>query len=366
MSAVAERANWEDLGRVTVHDVARALVPVLDLLGAAPAPAASVEAMPRATWVELRRVGAGLRRGWRAAADADLWAAHAVALAAWRAGRPLSGRPSLLTLKAELARRMASPCHLCELHCGARRWQGEAGPCGSADATRMAPPVILDGEEFGRGLVLSPSGCNTRCLFCSAAPLIAARFGEPAIPAMLARRFADARRRGATHQNWIGGNPDQHLPLALATLLRARTPLPLVWTANGAASAEAMTLLDGVAGAYVISFKFGSDACAAACGAALLRFATVTRTVERALGQAVPVIARVLALPGHLDCCADPVLTWLAAHRQAGLLVSLMRHAYDPSFLARTDARLGRPLSAAERAALDRRTVALGLARLDG
>lgn len=61
-------------------------------------------------------------------------------------------------------------------------------------------------------------------------------------------------------------------------------------------------------------------------------------------------ILRLLVLPGHLDCCAEPSARWaadLARRAPDRVLVHLMTH-YAPAGRARTHPSLGRTLSARE------------------
>lgn len=364
MAASCEHSS-NQLGSIVIPNLTAALAPLTQFFAHGRQAHVENPYQLEASWLALKECGCDLGADWRQLPTSELWAAHDVALAAWRSGQPGRAHPSLLALKRHLAYLCASPCHLCALHCGAQRQQGLAGACGSADVTRLAAPVLQEGEEFGRCLVLSPTGCNADCDFCYAHQLISANAGQPGRRASVVALLASAHKQGALNQNWIGGNPDQHLPFVFDVLAGSRTPLPVVWTANGAASAETMALLDGVVAAYVLTLRFGNDRCAAAGGGRVLGLASCTATVARALAQGVPVVVRVLALPGHLGCCGRPILEWLGSRNEPGLLVNLLHYQYFPSYRARGHAVLGRQLTAEEQATFTHWAEELGIRRLD-
>lgn len=356
--------------RVVFPDLTPALRPLASLLGAAPRdPSPRDPVMPPARWAEMRQVGTGLPRGWRRLPASTLWAAHSAAFAAWLSGAARPGTPSLLSLSRHLAHLVSSPCHLCALHCGARRDLGERGPCGSGSETRIDRVLLLDGEEafLGRGLAIFPAGCNVRpgCRYCLYPWAISAQAGAAISPGSLARRIEGAAA-GAVHTHWIGGNMDQHLPYLFDALSACRAPLPVVYHTNGTSSPEAMSLVGAVASVISVDCRHGSDACAAEFGAEVLRFRTVQATIRRAVATGAVVVVRVLALPGrHLHCCTRPVLEFLSGDLRERVWVNLLGHQYTPCHRALHDPEIGRPLHAAERRTVDAWVAELGLRRLD-
>src|SRR5690606_23797053 len=106
-----------------------------------------------ARWPRLRSFGLPyLGTEWQTRPSSELWAAHTVAMARWRAGEQSpGGSPTLLDLKAELALRESSPCRLCALRCFANRRDGERGTCGAGNQPRVFTFQILSAEEPGLG-----------------------------------------------------------------------------------------------------------------------------------------------------------------------------------------------------------------------
>lgn len=374
---------WRQTARIVIPDLTPALLPLTALLGAlprngdgstgagGPVPAGSEPRLPPARWAQLRRTGTGLPRRWRRLPESRLWAAYQVGTARLRGGSDLSGSDpggtDLLTLARHLAHRTSSPCRLCSLRCGARRQEGETGPCGTGRTSLIDRAMLLEGEEgfLGRGLAIYPSGCNVRpgCQYCLYPHAISGRTGTVITPGAMARTAARAATAGATHIHLIGGNMDQHLPYLLDLLAACDTALPLVYHTNGTSSAETMALVGPLASVISVDCRHGSGECAERLGASLLQPQTVQSTLERARSAGAVVVARVLALPGHLNCCTRPWLERLA--RMPDVWVNLMNHSYTPSFRAAADPDLSRPLSPAERDQADEWARSLGLRRID-
>ena len=252
-----------------------------------------------------------------------LWEEHAAALRESARG----GAVGLLDLKVELARRLHDECRICERQCGARRSEGEAGHCGVLEA-RIASEFLHMGEEpdLVPSYTIFFAGCTFDCVFCqnwdistrprSGAVIppkkLAQMIGERTAPArgMTDRRF---RSNSARNVNWVGGDPSPNLLYILHTLCECEADIPQVWNSNMYLTKESMALLDGVVDVYLTDFKYGNDACAMKLSNAPDYMRIVTRNHELARSQS-EMIVRHLVLPGHIECCTRPVLSWIAAN----------------------------------------------------
>lgn len=347
-------------GRVTleVPDVDPSVEPVLRAFAwpGHPQLSGAAELPDSGRWATLREVGLDyLGFAWRTLPTDALWAAHATALADWRAGLGRPGSPNLLDIKAELARRESSPCRLCAVRCLARRLEGESGACGATNIPRAFTRQILTAEEplLGRGAALRLSGCNARCTYCGRPDGISARSGRP-IAVGEARAWLTDQAGQVDALHWIGGNVDQEIPFILEVLRDLPGDRPLIWNHNSTASVEvALPLLDGVVDVYLPDLRYGPGDCAARTGAAALDFATCTAAIAAEIAQGALVLVRVLVLPGHTECCARPVLEFLSAYRDRAYL-SLLDFSYAPAFRAVGDPALGRPVSSDERRTVER------------
>lgn len=353
--------------RVEVPDVVHTLEPFLASLGWRGHPVyRDTLILGEARWPSLREFGlAHLGPNWRELPLAQLWAVHAVAMARWRAGRTSAGSPTLLDLKAELARRESSPCRLCALRCLARRQEGERGLCGAGSQSRVFSFQILSAEEpgLGRGAAARLSGCNANCSYCSRPDGIPALAGRE-VSAENVRAWLDAQAGSVEAIHWIGGNVDQELPFILEVMRGLSITLPVIWNHNATASPEVtLPLLEGVVDVYLPDLRYGTGPCAARTGAGVMSFANATACIEAELRQDAQVAVRHLALPGHIDCCSRPVLEWLSQYRDR-VFLSLMDCGYMPLRFATTDGQLGRPLNRAERTTLEELVAAFRLRRV--
>jgi putative pyruvate formate lyase activating enzyme len=293
-----------------------------------------------------KEIGLGRTSGeLREAAEEDLWRWHAAALEKSRGDGSQERAPeeaSLLTLKRELAERLLGPsCRLCFLRCpvdrrppergGPERGAAQRGACGLGAGLRPYQDFVHLGEE----LELIPThavylaGCNYRCAYCSdwAAVVRPEEIAEVA-PEVLARSIEARRREGAASLSLIGGVPDVSLPAILAALEAAEVSVPLVWNSNLSATPEAADLLEGLVDAYVADLKYGSEDCAQE-GSAVKGSLAVTQGLLARCAREAYLVVRHLVLPGHVTCCTEPALDWLA-ETLPGVRLNLMSHYLPP------------------------------------
>jgi len=259
---------------------------------------------------------------------------------------------SWLALKHTLAHRLLGPiCRLCARRCAADRSAGQIGFCGLGADLRLTAPVRLWGEEpeLGRpGLGLMAAGCGLRCRFCYRPENLPAAAGEGCDPRSIAG-WIDAAD-DVEHVHFLGGNPDESLPGILAALAAVRVDRPVVWNTHSYLTASQAALLEGVVDGFVADLKFGPGPCAERIAGLRDYWPAATATLRRLARFDSHLLVRHVALPGHLDCCAEPVARWLkTALPQATIL---MLDQYEPLHRAVADPVLGRILSGVEQARL--------------
>jgi putative pyruvate formate lyase activating enzyme len=302
------------------------------------------------------------------APESTLWAAHTEAMSRFRGGERRRGSiptdlPTLLDLKTALARRLLSPCRLCPRRCAVDRTRGERGACGLGEDAVVAEHFVHIGEEapVNPSLVLSLGGCGLRCRHCQQADIIDARelAGEP----LDAGQWASFKRRGARSLSFVGGNPDESLPAILTFLGTApsRWNLPVVWNTHGWCEGPVIDLLEGVIDAWLPDWKYASDACGRTCSGISDYPSVVARSVARMDRQGVPVLVRILVLPGHVECCHAPALRAISDLTLQNAIVSV-RGQYSPDWQI-TDGKgpLGRRPTADEVGAVEGLARKLGL-----
>ncbi|HYE62364.1 MAG TPA: radical SAM protein [Phycisphaerales bacterium] len=262
---------------------------------------------------------------------------------------------------------MLRACTMCEKRCGIDRTAGQPAPCHLNDQTYCFKRHVSYAEE----LELIPSymvylgGCNFRCRFCVQAPhCFVPDLGSRLEPGEAAADFRRVVGRGAKTINLLGGEPSLHLhtilEIAAENAEAGHEPLPLALNTNMYMSPEVIDLLDGVVDLYIADFKFGTDACAKSIAGMDRYVEVVTRNLLLASAR-TRVVVRHLVMPGHLECCLNPVAAWMCGHLPAAAFTLMT--GYVPAWQAarRTD-ELGRCLTQEEREKAERLAAALALA----
>lgn len=247
----------------------------------------------------------------------------------------MSTAPSAATVA--LAAGHWADCRLCPFLCGPRR-SDAAGVCRVGRTSYIASEMLHMGEEE----LLRPahaiffSGCTATCTFCTAARFaFRPAYGVAVTPAQLAARVLQRQAEGARSLCFIGGDPAPHIPFILATLaeLGARRTIPAVFNSNFYLTDAALDLLAGAIDIYLPDLKFGPAAGPASCGEAIGGMPgywnVVTGCIQRVHAAGGRLVVRHLLMPGHLECCTRPVLTWLAA--LPGVAVSLLTQYQAPA-----------------------------------
>ncbi len=207
--------------------------------------------------------------------------------------------------------------------------------------------TLLEDHEIAPTYELYLSGCPLRCPFC-AVPEAArsAEAGERLQPEALVTDLLDPRHPPFRALALVGGEPTLHLPWirALLPVLRARLPgvelvlnTALCWEPELAP--ELAAGFDWVVG----TLRYHGAGCAEGLGAPPGYPEQARAAVEALLGAGARVLLRVLALPGHLDCCATPLAAWVAGLE--GDLRARVMPNYSPVGLARGLPGLDRPLN---------------------
>ena len=299
---------------------------------------APLEGFAKPRFLALRDAGCGYEQEEISGLSAPhLWEVHAAVLARLHAGDALSavaGEATVLDLKIELARRILSSCTLCAQRCGVNRLAGEVGICRLGLEAHVAEHFVHIGEEpsVNPSLLISLAGCGLRCRYCQQASILnpAKVCGESLEPSLWAALDA----RGARSLSFAGGTPDESIHAVLRFLVGAPSdwPLPIVWNCHGAATAETVALLDGVVDAWLPDYKYGNDTCGRQLSGIDGYADAASRAIQAMLRQNVPVIVRLLVLPGHLDCCHLPVLEDLASFSNGGDLWMSIRGQYCPDW----------------------------------
>ncbi|HYV28187.1 MAG TPA: radical SAM protein [Candidatus Eisenbacteria bacterium] len=257
-------------------------------------------------------------------------------------------RSAVARERAQVARAMLADCRFCAHDCGVNRLAGEQGLCHARAETRFfsAQVEVSDELELIPTFAVALSGCDLRCDFCiTGGPSWNARAGVDFDARSMAARASCALDEGARTVMVLGGEPTIHLPAALELVAALPDSARLVWKTNAHGSAQARELLDGMFDVWLADFKFGNDACARQ----LAKVSDYVRIVKENLAWAhghSDLIVRHLLMPGHLNCCWQPVAEWLVAELPE-VKVNL-RSGFWPAWRAARHSELRRTVSTEE------------------
>lgn len=268
-------------------------------------------------WEYRGALGRTRRRSGVAQGVADLWVLHQSLLSVEPKPGGVTGETNLLDVKRAIARQMMERCDLCAHHCGVNRLLDTRGPCGTGMHSYFASPVLHEAEEpeIAPSLNIPLTGCSWHCVYCHTPALINGVDSGTRLEARTYSQIYEALAHPRVRSlSFVGGNPDQHLPAILDLLAAAPEgfDLPVVWNSNMYGSDALYRLLDGVVDVYVGDLRYGNDECAARLSGIASCWETVRRNWLAVAQQSVGLIARVLILPTHVECCAKPILKLIA------------------------------------------------------
>ncbi len=206
--------------------------------------------------------------------------------------------------------------------------------------------------EVGDELELLPtfaiafSGCDLRCSFCiTGAQSWNPNAGEKLCPATLAANAGTALNAGVRTVMILGGEPTVHLPSALDIVAALPSTARLVWKTNAHATAEAREWLDNLFDVWLADYKFGNDECASRL-AGVSDYEQIVRENLVWASCHSELIIRHLLMPGHLDCCWEPIAQWLAM--ELPFVKVSLRDGFWPAWRAASHQELRRTVRPSE------------------
>jgi putative pyruvate formate lyase activating enzyme len=253
---------------------------------------------------------------------------------------------SYLDLKIEIADRILTSCDLCVRKCGANRLEGKSGYCRCGLDIRISSIFEHMGEEpelVPSGTVFT-LGCTMRCKHCQNWTISQwVENGEPYALIELAREVEQLRLHGCRNVNLVGGEPTPWVQQWLKTFKYVDASIPVVWNSNSYYSLESAALSAGFADVYLLDFKYGPGQCAEEISDAPNYWETCTYNHLEAKKHG-ELITRILVLPNHLECCAKPIVDWIAKNLGVETRVNIM-FQYRPEWKAFEVPELSRKLT---------------------
>lgn len=218
-------------------------------------------------------------------------------------------------------------CRLCPRDCRVDRTRSAEGAfCRLGPEAWVYKSLLSLGEEAALRptWLVDLGGCSLRCVFCSEWDHVVDPRSHGAIPldaGWLRRELAAMRARGATSVSAVGGEPTVSAVgwLDAWQQVPSEERLPLVWNSNGLLTAQSRALLEPEVACWVLDAKTFEPTCTqqllGGFGSTYLELladslAMAARQPQRS--GLPPLIVRHLLMPGHLRCCTEPLLRWLA------------------------------------------------------
>ncbi len=240
---------------------------------------------------------------------------------------------SLLDVKHELARRMFMDCTFCEHLCHVDRTK-TLGWC-KVGTPYLSSEFIHMGEETE--LIPSHtfffSGCTLKCVFCQNWDISQNPEAGISLSSDDFIKRIEKNSNRSVNVNWVGGDPTPNIPFILEVLSKANMNIAQVWNSNMYLSDASMRLLEGVVDVYLTDFKYGNNDC----GQRLSKIDHYWDMVKRNhmdAGKRGELIVRHLVMPGHAECCSEPILHFLGENLDKGRLRLNVMGQYRPEYKA--------------------------------
>ncbi len=158
--------------------------------------------------------------------------------------------------------KLLSPCFLCPLNCGAKRFEGEYGICDASQRVKISSYTLYKGEEpplsgvNGSGAIFF-SHCNLKCVYCQnfnfsqygSGHFVSVRELSNIMLGLQGKRAANVNLITATH----------YLPQVVSAIKIARDNglvIPVVYNTSGYESVRVLRLLDGFVDIYLADFRY--------------------------------------------------------------------------------------------------------------
>jgi putative pyruvate formate lyase activating enzyme len=255
-------------------------------------------------------------------------------------------KTSFIDLKIKILEKMLESCSFCERRCNVNRYE-EEGFCKCGVKSYYSSDFLHMGEEPE----LIPSHtiffnrCTFRCVFCQNFDIVYSD-DYPVNETELARTIDRRFTQGSRNVNFVGGNPDQHSHTILKILKQVESNIPVVWNSNMYHSEELADVIEDVVDVWLGDFKYGNSRCALKYSKVKSYWEIITRNFKRASVNG-ELLIRHLVMPGHIDCCTEKIVRWVADELGNETRFNLM-FQYYPTYKAYDYPEISRRLTREE------------------
>ena len=270
-------------------------------------------------------------------------------------------------------------CCLCPHRCGTDRTQSNTGKCKSGSLPVISSYSPHFGEEpplsgiRGSGTIFF-GNCNLSCIFCQNYDISQCGIGEEMSHSDLARIMINLQHLGCHNINFVSPSHMVHAILnALPEAIEMGLNIPLVYNSGGYDLADTIELLEGIFDIYMPDFKYMDNNIAN-------ELSGVNDYVERAIESIFEMYRQVgdlqvneygIAQKGliirHLVMPDNIAQTYKVIDFVKALSTNTyfnLMDQYRPAYLAMTNPKINRKLSAGEFSKAYKYAVDVGLIRI--
>lgn len=254
---------------------------------------------------------------------------------------------TFLDLKIKLLIEVLKECNFCERQCEVNRYE-KRGFCKCGVESYYSSEFLHFGEEpeLVPSHTIFFNRCTFSCVFCQNYDIVY-RDELPVKEGELAKIIDLRHSTGSKNVNFVGGNPDQHSHNILKILKHVKSNIPVVWNSNMYHSSKLANIIEDVVDLWLADFKYGNNKCAKRYSNAKKYWEVVTRNLLRAKNNG-DILIRHLVMPGHIECCTEPLVKWISKNLGANIRFNLM-FQYRPEFKAFKYPEIDRELSEEEK-----------------
>ncbi len=142
--------------------------------------------------------------------------------------------------------------------------------------------------------------------------------------------------QGARNINYVGGDPTPHLHTILNSMKFLKENVCQLWNSNLYLSENALWLLMDVIDVWLPDLKYGNNDCGQKYSGISQYWDILTRNLTLLYNHGSKnIIIRHLVMPGHIECCTKPLLSWIA--REIPHVVINIMGQYHPDYKVSAD-----------------------------
>lgn len=228
------------------------------------------------------------------------------------------GEVSLLDLIQHCVFKLFEECCLCANECGVNRFK-EPGRCGLGHVARVCSVFTHIYEELpcNPAAIINCAGCGMDCVYCiDHEHLIPAKHPALDVKALQAN-ILKLTGSGAIALEF-GTGCVESLPWVITILnsLPENFNLPVVFNCHLYVPVDVVAVLSNIVDVYLPDLRYFNNSCARWLSGVENYIETATAALEAMVRSDARVIVRILVLPGHVECCHEPALRFLAQFRE--------------------------------------------------